>query len=181
MGRNALANMKAAQLMFEDGGVELRSGLPGLVGFLPDTGTELDFNVCPFTDPAQIPVCDPSDPFRTIQGECNNLRQPFFGKSFTPASRVLENAYEDGLIEPRSRAASGRPLPGTREISVTIRKPETSIESPDFVALFVAFAQFVDHDTDHVPITRKYTVRDLIPLNFLQTYFIKVWNNQNNS
>jgi len=154
MGRNALANMKAAQLMLEDGGVELRQGLPGLVGFLPDTGSTLDFNVCPFNDPSQQPICDQFTPYRTIQGECNNLRNPFFGKSFTPLSRVLDNAYEDGIIEPRLKSVSGRPLPGTRAISTTIRKtPETQIENPDFCSLFVAFAQFVDHDADHVPIT----------------------------
>ena len=39
--------------------------------------------------------------YRTIQGECNNLRQPFFGKSFTPFGRVLDPAFEDGILEPR--------------------------------------------------------------------------------
>ena len=39
--------------------------------------------------------------YRTIQGECNNLRQPFFGKAFTPFGRILDPAFEDGILEPR--------------------------------------------------------------------------------
>ena len=69
MGRNALANMKAAQLMFEDGGVETaEERTAGMVGFLPTTGSTLDFNVCPFTDPSQQPICDRFAKYRTIEG-----------------------------------------------------------------------------------------------------------------
>ena len=41
-----------------------------------------------------------------IQGECNNLRRPLLGKSFTPLQRILANAYDDGIIEPRSQVMS---------------------------------------------------------------------------
>ena len=69
MGRNALANMKAAKLMLEDSGVEFtEAGIAGLVGFLPTTGTDFDFNACPFNDPSQQPNCDRFTRFRTIQG-----------------------------------------------------------------------------------------------------------------
>ena len=70
----ALADAYTTKLMLEDEGIDPSSGEARLVGFLPsDTGT-LEFNTCPFTDPAQQPDCDPYAKYRTIQGECNNLR-----------------------------------------------------------------------------------------------------------
>ena len=168
LGQGAIAHAEATKQMLQDSGVDpspklvreggeliIEGGAPAIIGFVPTTGSELDFNVCPFTDPSQIPVCDADAPFRTVQGECNNLRQPFFGKSFTPVARILPNMFDDGILEARSIAFNGGTLPSPRKISTTIRIPETSITSPDFTALFVPFAQFVDHDTDHVPITCK--------------------------
>ena len=132
-------------------------GSAGLVGWLPKTLSEWDLQVCPFTDPLQKPKCKAKSKYRTVNGECNNLKKPFFGKSFTPLARVLDSAFEDGIEEIRSKAKNGRPLASTRVISTTIRgvtkkQGATQKLSDDFTALFVAFAQFVDHDTDHVPI-----------------------------
>ena len=43
----------------------------------------------------EIPVCDFQDPYRTADGSCNNLFNPLLGKSFTPQSRVIPNAYRN--------------------------------------------------------------------------------------
>ena len=168
LNQGAIAHAQAYKQMLKDSGVNaspklvrergsltIAGGIPASIGFIPTTGTGLDFNVCPFTDPSQKPICDAKSPFRTIQGECNNLRQPFFGKSFTPLARLLDNMFDDGILEARSAAFNGGTLPSPRAISTAIRIPETSIESPFFTALFVPFAQFVDHDMDHVPVTCK--------------------------
>lgn len=40
--------------------------------------------------------CDPSSPFRTFTGHCNNLRNPGLGKSLTTFARLLPASYEDG-------------------------------------------------------------------------------------
>ena len=122
----------------------------GLVNWLPQTLPQSDLLACPFTDP---PECDTELKYRTIEGECNNLKKPFYGKSFTPLARVLDSAFEDGIHEIRSKAKGGKPLRSPRLISTTIRNLETQKLSRDFTALYVAFAQFVDHDTDHVPIS----------------------------
>ena len=146
MGQDALAMAHSASLMLP----EIRQthcGSAGLVNWLPPQTLS---QVCPFTDP---PECDTELKYRTIEGECNNLKKPFFGKSFTPLARVLDSAFEDGIQEIRSKAKNGNPLRSTRLISTTIRNPETQKLSQDFTALYVAFAQFVDHDTDHVPIS----------------------------
>ena len=153
MGENALAMAHSASLMLPEI-QQTRCGSAGLVNFLPQTLPQSDLPFCPFAAP---PVCDTEMKYRTIQGECNNLKKPFFGMSFTPLARVLDSAFEDGIEEIRSTAKNGEPLASARVISTTIRgitrnQGATQKPSDDFTALFVAFAQFVDHDTDHVPI-----------------------------
>ena len=156
MGESALAMAHSASLMLPKIN-QSHCGKAGLVNWLPKTLSLWDLQVCPFTDPLQTPKCNASLEYRTITGECNNLKKPFYGKSGTPLARVRDSAFEDGIQAIRSKAKSGKPLNSTRLVSTSIRNPETTIESKDFTALYVAFAQFIDHDTDHVPISRKYS------------------------
>lgn len=99
------------------------------------------------------PTCNPNSKYRTIDGSCNNLREPNYGKSFTPLQRILGNAYADGLTLPRVNSR-GQRLPSTRLVSTTARF-NTVNEDPNFTALLVAFGQFLDHDLDHVPLSSK--------------------------
>ena len=155
MGESALAMAHTAQLILKDSEQAL-VGNKGLLGFLPKTlESWRNFQVCPFTDPLQKPKCNTKSIYRTINGTCNNVKKPFYGGSFTPLARVLDSAFEDGIQAIRSKAKSGKQLNSTRLVSTSIRNPETVIESKDFTALYVAFAQFIDHDTDHVPISCK--------------------------
>ena len=71
--------------------------------------------------------------------------------SGSPLQRVLPNAYEDKISFPRTIAKSGGSLPSARFVSTTITN-NSSKEHPSITALFVAFAQYLDHDLDHVPI-----------------------------
>ena len=150
LGLSSLAMAHTASLMLPN---QMQCSKAGLVGWLPKTLSEWDLQVCPFTDPLQKPKCNAKSKYRTVNGECNNLKKPFYGKSFTPLARVLDSAFEDGIQEIRSKAKNGNPLRSTRFISTTIRNPAEQKLSQDFTALYVAFAQFVDHDTDHVPLS----------------------------
>lgn len=47
---------------------------------------------CRIPDP---PHCDYQYPYRMVDGSCNNLYNPLLGKSVTPQSRILPNAYDD--------------------------------------------------------------------------------------
>ncbi|XP_062573115.1 uncharacterized protein LOC134235051 [Saccostrea cucullata] len=40
------------------------------------------------------PTCDIGNPYRRVDGQCNNLRDPLLGSSGTPQQRVLSPAYE---------------------------------------------------------------------------------------
>ncbi len=61
-------------------------------------------------------VCEDSK-YRTIDGSCNNLGNPLWGKSNTAFERIVPPAYADGINKPRI-SYSGRQLPSARVISV---------------------------------------------------------------
>jgi Animal haem peroxidase len=61
--------------------------------------------------------CDPTSPFRSFSGVCNNLRRPNLGRSLTPFARLLPSVYENGVSHPRTTAVSGAPLPSPRTVS----------------------------------------------------------------
>ena len=41
--------------------------------------------------------CDEYNPWRRIDGSCNNLQKPWWGASTTPYQRFAEPAYDDGI------------------------------------------------------------------------------------
>ena len=71
--------------------------------------------------------------------------------SGSPFQRVLPNAYDDRISFPRTNAKLGGSLPSSRFVSQTITN-NLSKEHPSVTALFVAFAQYLDHDLDHTPV-----------------------------
>ncbi|XP_062609286.1 chorion peroxidase-like [Saccostrea cucullata] len=99
---------------------------------------------CEFLDPIE---CNATSKFRTIDGTCNNLENPIWGKSETPLIRFLPSAYEDGRGAPRSRAKSGNPLPTPREIRLKIHEksfPRHRLENINHFGM--SFGQFLSHD-----------------------------------
>lgn len=40
--------------------------------------------------------CDASYPYRSMDGTCNNLQHPYWGAAFTPLTRLVPAAYNDG-------------------------------------------------------------------------------------
>ena len=43
-----------------------------------------------------VQYCDRHSKYRNIDGTCNNLRKPKYGKSNTPLQRLLKPSYQDG-------------------------------------------------------------------------------------
>ncbi|XP_018331432.1 uncharacterized protein LOC108741220 [Agrilus planipennis] len=95
--------------------------------------------------------CDPSSPFRTLSGHCNNLRHPSFGKSLTTFARLLPSAYDDGISAPRIRGATGALLPSPRIVSMVIH-PDISNLHSRYTLMTMQYAQFLDHDLTMTPI-----------------------------
>ena len=117
----------------------------------------------------KIPDCDERYPYRTIDGSCNNIRNPLWGKSLTQFERLLPPEYSDGISELRI-SINGRPLPPPRAISTGVCLFEFSFSSSTIFFLlkqkkvfetsgqndarfsdrwnvmFMQWGQFLDHD-----------------------------------
>lgn len=94
------------------------------------------------------PVCPRSaatDPYRSYDGSCNNLKHTGWGKSNMPYTRILPPDYEDGVSELRKTGVTSLPLPNPRTISLaTIRWSD----KPDLKAslMLMQWGQFIIHD-----------------------------------
>lgn len=97
------------------------------------------------------PPC-PSTKYRTIDGSCNNLNNPSWGKSFTPFQRFLAPRYFDGINAPRI-ANDGGPLPSPRDVS-SMANPDKDIPNAIFTLILMQWAQFVDHDLTLTAVTK---------------------------
>ena len=60
--------------------------------------------------PSILISCNPNSKYSSLDGSCNNLRTPWFGKTQTPYKRYLRAWYQDGVSAMRSLSVSGRPL-----------------------------------------------------------------------
>ncbi|KAG7189448.1 hypothetical protein KM043_017148 [Ampulex compressa] len=117
-------------------------------GFLPQQkATHHDEVECPVDDSP----CDPTTPYRTLSGHCNNLRNPSLGKSLTTFARLLPPVYEDGVSKPRSTSVTGAALPNPRVVSTVIH-PDISNLHNRYTLMVMQFAQFLDHDLTMTPI-----------------------------
>ncbi|XP_015269115.1 PREDICTED: eosinophil peroxidase-like [Gekko japonicus] len=98
--------------------------------------------------------CDEKSPYRTITGECNNLRSPVLGASNRPYVRWLPQEYEDGVSVPRgwteTKQYSGFPLPSVRAVSneIVSSPSDKFTEDQQRSVMFMQWGQFTDHDLD---------------------------------
>lgn len=92
-------------------------------------------------------TCNPSDRFASIDGTCNNLNRPLFGRANTPFKRYLSPAYEDQLNSARFKSVTGKNLPNPRALSLSFSSNSQNNEtSANFTHLLVIFGQFLAHD-----------------------------------
>ncbi|CAI5441932.1 unnamed protein product [Caenorhabditis angaria] len=111
-------------------------------------------------NPKPLP-CDPTNPYRTYTGWCNNLKNPSKANTFTELKRVFSPQYTDSIDFPRSRSSNGNPLPSPRTISNVVHHAR-KIEHKQYSHLLMEFGQFIDHDITHSPVDQN---TDGTPLN----------------
>ena len=102
---------------------------------------------CPKPD-----LCDPSYPYRSYNGSCNNLAEPLWGTSGSPFQRTLLPEYEDGVWSPKV-AKSGKKLPSARLVSINI-VPDVDLPDDLDTHNVMQWGQFLDHDLTHTPLFR---------------------------
>ncbi|KAK9508766.1 hypothetical protein O3M35_006245 [Rhynocoris fuscipes] len=120
--------------------------------FPPLTFTRLNLNdgdidECPNEEKGP---CDPTSPYRTFTGHCNNLEHPRLGASLTTFARLLPAVYENGISNPRMTSVTGVPLPSARVVSSMIHADISYLHSR-YTLMLMQFAQFVDHDITFTP------------------------------
>jgi len=99
----------------------------------------------------QEPEC-PSTKYRSADGSCNNRINRLWGKSMQAFERLLNQAYSDGINEPRV-GVDGNPLPSAREVSLLLA-PDRNEPNRRYTLLVMQFGQFVDHDLTLTASTR---------------------------
>ncbi|XP_060521832.1 myeloperoxidase-like [Cylas formicarius] len=107
---------------------------------------------CPFRDHARCPLA--SKRFRTPNGICNNVDQPWRGAAMVPLQRFLPPAYQDG-IQSIKRSILGHQLPSPREISTKIHR-DKNVELESVTLMFMQWGQFIDHDLVSVVKSRSF-------------------------
>lgn len=121
---------------------------------LPDLPTLPPRLQCPF-ERSKWPACDPQSKYRTLDGSCNNLNNPLWGKSFTPFERFISPAYNDGVSEPRTIDVTGQKLPNARKISREFHQP-FSHTFPKLNHLAMEYGQFISHDIQFNALSKGY-------------------------
>merc|ERR1719499_418473 len=96
--------------------------------------------------------CDAYSPYRSADGECNNLENPLWGSANSAFQRTLLPNYSDGVWRPKV-AKSGAPLPSARLVSINI-VPDVDAPSELDTHNVMQWGQFVDHDITHTPLFR---------------------------
>lgn len=91
--------------------------------------------------------------YRTLDGSCNNLKNPFWGASHQPFRRLLPAEYEDGLSMPKPAFPKGI-IPPARQVSICMQNATNKWDDTRLSMLFVNFAHFLDHDLSFIPTTK---------------------------
>ena len=105
---------------------------------------------CPWTPE---PQCNTSTIYRTIDGSCNNLKNPNYGRAATPFQRLKDAEYTQGSLAFPRESKDGFLLPSARKLSTTVTKSTANEERKDGIhTVFVMqMGQFIDHDITHTP------------------------------
>ncbi|CAG0917148.1 unnamed protein product [Notodromas monacha] len=144
LARGALVGIEASRNLVREYGLSALEAGYGLQKF--NLGGANLANVCP-----PLPNCQRANQqrYRTIDGSCNNLRNPSWGMTNTAMQRILPPTYNDGVWEPRQFSrVTGQPLPSARAISTAAIHDTDSPD--DFLTLLVMqWGQFLDHDMTH--------------------------------
>lgn len=101
--------------------------------------------------------CDASAPYRTLDGSCNNIKHPSWGKALSCHSRIATPVYLDGVSAPKTLSQSGKPLPNARLVSNALWNLQSSqgaTYSDRYTHLVMAFGQLIDHDLALTPDAR---------------------------
>lgn len=89
--------------------------------------------------------CHMENPYRRIDGKCNNLVNTNLGSSFHCHRRLMPPDYSDGIHQIRL-GVDNKPLPSPRLVTQLLM-PDFDLNDPTLSALHFTWGQFLVHDT----------------------------------
>ncbi|XP_067139669.1 peroxidase-like isoform X2 [Centruroides vittatus] len=96
--------------------------------------------------------CNSKQPYREIDGRCNNLKNPDWGSSYTAFIRLLDPDYSDKISAPR-KSRSGKDLPSARLISNSLYTRKSQVGSR-CTLMTMLWGLFVDHDVTNTAVSQ---------------------------
>ncbi|XP_023242111.1 lactoperoxidase-like [Centruroides sculpturatus] len=96
--------------------------------------------------------CNSKQPYREIDGRCNNLKNPDWGSSYSAFIRLLDPDYSDEISAPR-KSRSGKDLPSARLISNSLYTRKSQVESR-CTLMTMLWGLFVDHDITNTAVSQ---------------------------
>ncbi|XP_017485563.1 PREDICTED: peroxidasin, partial [Rhagoletis zephyria] len=91
--------------------------------------------------------------YRSIDGTCNNLKNPWWGASLTAFRRIVQPIYENGFSTPigwtKNFLYRGFLKPSPRLISTHIISTKHITLDEEITHMVMQWGQFLDHDLDH--------------------------------
>lgn len=90
------------------------------------------------------PKCSRKSPYRTLDGLCNNLENPFWGNANYKYARILPNRYGDNL------STVPKDLPSARQISNVVFADQDNPDT-EYTIVQMQFGQFIAHDMGMTP------------------------------
>ncbi|XP_058835456.1 peroxidasin isoform X2 [Topomyia yanbarensis] len=91
--------------------------------------------------------------FRTLDGSCNNYKNPTWGSSLTGFRRLLPPIYENGFNMPvgwnKTKQYHGFSKPSARLVSTSLISTNEITADDKITHMVMQWGQFLDHDLDH--------------------------------
>ncbi|XP_053689507.1 peroxidasin [Sabethes cyaneus] len=91
--------------------------------------------------------------FRTLDGSCNNYKNPTWGSSLTGFRRLLPPLYENGFNMPigwnKTTLYNGFSKPSARLVSTSLISTNEITPDDRITHMVMQWGQFLDHDLDH--------------------------------
>lgn len=118
--------------------------LPQLTKFISTTNFPASHSCATVYSRLGSPKYCANSKYRTIDGFCNNIYHPYWGKSNVCHIRLLHPDYADGISAPRVSHNYRVPLPNPRIVSNNIHG-DVPLPSP-YNLLKMQWGQFINHD-----------------------------------
>ncbi|XP_067643898.1 peroxidasin [Eurosta solidaginis] len=91
--------------------------------------------------------------YRSMDGTCNNLKNPWWGASLTAFTRIAKPIYENGFSTPigwtNNFLYNGFSKPSSRLVSTSVIATKDVTPDERITHMVMQWGQFLDHDLDH--------------------------------